>query len=124
MARWRQQKGKEGEVYAAEVLKKKGWKIVAFGYRTPFGEIDLVCEDQEEIVFVEVKTRTSTEFGYPEEAVTPAKVRHMQKSAHWILQKEQWMDRPWRLDVMAIIIKSPGHYEHHHIFSIDIHGQS
>jgi len=112
---WRQRKGEEGEASAAEMLKKKGWEIWATQYRTPFGEIDLVCKENEEIIFVEVKIRTSTEFGYPEEAVTPLKVRHMQKAAQWILQKEKWLDHSWHLDVVAIIKNGTGQQECVHI---------
>lgn len=123
VAGWRQDTGKEGERLAADFFRKKGWKILKTGYRTPCGEIDLVCEDKEEIVFVEVKTRESTRFGYPEESVTPSKVRHMQKAAQWIVQKEHWQDRAWRLDVLAISFEKTGKVEYTHIPSIDAEGK-
>jgi putative endonuclease len=115
----RQQTGKEGEGLAGEWLKKKGWKILQAGYRSPYGEIDLICEDKNELVFVEVKTRTSDQFGYPEEAITSIKARHMLKAAQWIVQKEHWQERPWRMDVVAILKKPAEQTEYVHILAID-----
>jgi putative endonuclease len=119
LAGWRQRTGKEGEALAALWFKKKNWKILHTGYRTPYGEIDLVCEDGGEIVFVEVKTRKSGQFGYPEESVTSKKVHHMQKAAQWIVQKEHWLDRLWRLDALAISFEKTGEVAYVHIPSID-----
>ena len=61
--------GRAGEVKAAEFLKKKGYKIIKTNYKTYCGEIDIIANDGEYTVFVEVKTRTSDEFGAPAEAV-------------------------------------------------------
>ena len=65
--------GKKGEKLAAAFLKKKGCKILKTNYRTPLGEADLIVQDGEDIVFVEVKTRTSDSYGRPAEAVTAQK---------------------------------------------------
>jgi len=61
--------GKKGERLVEQYLKKQGCKILKRNYRTPFGEADLIVEDGEEIAFVEVKTRQSTAYGTPAEAV-------------------------------------------------------
>ena len=98
----RKRLGDEGEAFAAVFLKNKGFKILSIQHRTPFGEIDLVCEHHGEIVFVEVKSRRSAQFGYPEEAVTTKKFQNMLGSAHHCITEKGWVDRPWRMDVIAI----------------------
>ena len=61
--------GAEGEERAARALKKARYRIVERNFRTPAGEIDIVAHDGKCLVFVEVKTRSSIEFGLPQEAV-------------------------------------------------------
>ena len=61
--------GKKGETLVCKYLQKQGCKILNKNYRTPFGEADLIVMDKEEIVFVEVKTRTNEKYGTPREAV-------------------------------------------------------
>jgi putative endonuclease len=63
--------GDKGERLAEKVLLKKGYKLLARNFRSRFGELDLVMQDRETLVFIEVKTRVNTKFGRPEEAVTP-----------------------------------------------------
>jgi putative endonuclease len=65
----RKQIGQLGEDKAVQFLKVKGYSILHRNYRTRFGELDIVCQDQHSLVFIEVKTRTSIKFGYPEEAI-------------------------------------------------------
>lgn len=65
--------GKKGEALACKYLKKQRYKILHTNYKTSAGEADIVCRDGDEIVFVEVKTRTSDAFGTPAEAVTAKK---------------------------------------------------
>ncbi|MBQ7039972.1 MAG: YraN family protein [Clostridia bacterium] len=66
---YRQSIGKTGEIAAAKFLKKLGYKIVEMNYKNRYGEIDIIARDKNYTVFVEVKTRTSTDFGYAAEAV-------------------------------------------------------
>ena len=73
--------GKKGEALAAAFFKKRGCKLLKKNYRTPFGEADLIFEDGDEIVFVEVKTRSSEKFGTAREAVTLSKQRRYYKIA-------------------------------------------
>jgi len=98
--------GNTGEQLAEKFLIKKGFQILFRQKVTPHGEIDLVCLDREEMVFVEVKTRTSDQFGFPEASVTPAKFRHMARAAEYILEQEKWYAKPWRLDVVAIVLRN------------------
>ncbi len=91
-----------GETIAAEYLAGNGYVILERNFRTQYGEIDLIALDKEILVFVEVKTRTSRKFGYPEEAISPKKKEHLLASAQSYLQTHQEMERDWRIDVLAI----------------------
>jgi putative endonuclease len=77
MSNARQQLGIEGESIACAELEKLGYAIVERRYRSKFGEIDIVANDSGTIVFVEVKTKTSGDFGDPVEEVTPQKQRQI-----------------------------------------------
>jgi putative endonuclease len=73
--------GRQGEEYAAQYLTDAGYRIVARNWRCPQGEIDLVTSHGDEIVFVEVKTRSSLRFGHPFEAITVAKLARLRRLA-------------------------------------------
>lgn len=78
--------GKKGERLVEEYLKKQGCKILKRNYKTPFGEADIIAEDKDEIVFVEVKARTTDRFGTPREAVGKDKQRRYYQIAkcYWL----------------------------------------
>jgi putative endonuclease len=99
--------GRWGEQAAAEYLETKGFQILDHNVRTPYGEIDLVAEFDQQLVFVEVKTRSSTRFGHPEEAVGEDKITHIIESAQSFLQEQPNPDQDWRIDVVAIV-RLPG----------------
>ena len=63
-------KGELGEALAAQYLEAQGWRMIARNYRCPWGEIDLICEKEQLLVFAEVKARTGVRYGLPREAVT------------------------------------------------------
>lgn len=115
----RRQTGNDGESYAATMLLQKGYRILARQARTPAGEIDLVAEHADEVVFVEVKTRTSHRYGVPEEAITRAKWNHMLRSAEYYLQAHGWEDRPYRIDVVAITFRTMEEPEVLHVEAVD-----
>ncbi len=97
--------GKKGEDLAARYLVNKGYRIIYRNYRTPYGEIDIICEYEKSVIFVEVKTRTNTKYGMPEEAVTIKKRDHIRKTALAFLGS---LDRPFaemRFDVLSIMLK-------------------
>ena len=79
--------GRMGEDAAVLYLKKQGYKILEQNYRTKSGEIDIIAKDGEDLVFVEVKTRSSEQFGTPAEAVTYYKKQSMVNSAKWYIAK-------------------------------------
>ncbi len=92
--------GRWGEKIAAEYLQKRGYILVDKNVRTPYGEIDLILRLDEIIIFAEVKTRTSTRYGYPEEAITQKKQQHMLESAAFYAQ-EHGIDH-WQIDALAV----------------------
>lgn len=95
--------GDRGERAAARYLKKKGYRIVSRQYRNQFGEIDLIALDGQQIVFVEVKTRSSTANGQPFEAVHDAKQKKLTKLALVWLKKHQRMKQTARFDIVSIV---------------------
>lgn len=95
--------GERGERHAAAFLHRKGYEIVARNYHTQYGEIDLICADAQYVVFVEVKTRSSTKFGAPREAVTTSKQRKIILSAEqWLLQYPTELQP--RFDVVEVLV--------------------
>lgn len=99
----KQRFGKWGEDTAASFLVSKGYLIVDRNARTKYGEIDLVMQHDQRTVFVEVKTRSNTRFGYPEDSINEGKQRRLYKSAVAYLQANPHLDGDWRVDVVAII---------------------
>ena len=106
--------GKEGEDIAAEFLIKKNFNILERNYRYGHGEIDIIAEDGETLVFVEVKTRNTLEFGHPEISVTKGKLNQIKKIAEAYLFEKEIDDKECRLDVVAIL-KMSGVLEIKHI---------
>jgi putative endonuclease len=95
--------GQKGERRAASFLSKKGMKILARGVANPFGEIDLVALDGDTIVFVEVRTRRSTDAGHPAETITPQKQSRLTRAALAYLKHNKLLDHRSRFDVVAIL---------------------
>lgn len=102
----RQKLGGWGEQQAAAYLADRGYKLLDRNVHTPYGEIDLIFKKDDRIVFVEVKTRTSTQYGYPEQSVTLHKRRHLIASAQFYLQNQPEMIDDWQIDVLAVEKKS------------------
>ena len=93
--------GRWGELKAADFLACKGYIILGTNVRTPHGEIDLVALKGEQVVFVEVKTRTSRTYGLPEDSITPRKQSHMMAAAECYLESHPSYDE-WQFDVIAV----------------------
>ena len=98
----RQATGNLGEKLAAEFLKKRGYHILQTNYRCPEGEVDIVARWQDYLVFVEVRTKRSREFGSPEESITPAKMDKLRRVVAQYRQTHRDLPASWRIDVMAI----------------------
>lgn len=101
--------GKLGEKIGEEYLKKQGYRILERNVRSPFGEIDLVARHKRTLVFVEIKTRRSSDFGFPEEAVTAEKRSRLVQLARWYLARYQKTELPVRFDVLAIQFEGEKH---------------
>jgi putative endonuclease len=76
-----QQIGKIGERIVAYALSQRGYKVLASNVRTKYGEVDLIVRQGKTVLFVEVKTRTSKRYGYPEESVDARKYLHFSRAA-------------------------------------------
>lgn len=102
-----QQVGKWGEQVAAVHLQGKGYCIIARNVHFASGELDIVAlqesEEETHLVFVEVKTRTSSSHGYPEEAITRTKYRRILHSIERFLEGNPDLAGEWRMDVIAVI---------------------
>ena len=96
--------GKKGELVAANFLKKQKYKIIEMNYKNKIGEIDIIAKDKEYLVFVEVKTRMSSMFGDPLEAIDEEKQFKIRNVATMFLVKNKLIDKvPIRFDVIAIL---------------------
>jgi putative endonuclease len=96
--------GRLGEAAAAEELERKGYRIRARNYRCRGGEADLVAEDGEDLVFVEVKTRSGLRHGLPREAVGWTKQQRLGEAAAHYCQSHDVEERPVRFDVVEVVM--------------------
>lgn len=98
----RKEVGDLGERLAGDFLRKKGYHIRETNFRCKEGEIDIVAEQGDYLVFVEVRTRKGPEFGTPEESVTAAKMKKLITVAFAYLQNHRKLPPFWRIDVVAV----------------------
>jgi putative endonuclease len=94
--------GKRGEEIAVRYLQKLGYLILERNYRCPMGEIDIVAKDGKAIVFVEVKSRKTEEFGEPEQAVGKVKQKKMSLLSLYYLEQKRFSYEEARFDVVAV----------------------
>lgn len=106
----RQQFGRWGEQAAASYLQARGYTLLAHNLRTPHGEIDLLMSKDGSLIFVEVKTRRSTQFGPPEGSVTRTKQAHLIAAAEAHMQTQP-AETDWRIDVIAVYRQPGGEIE-------------
>jgi putative endonuclease len=102
--------GKLGEAHAEKFLVTQNYEIIQKNFHTRFGEIDIIAIDQNplrrELVFVEVKTRTSEVFGLPEESISRQKRSKMLKTAiHFMNSSTRNLPHIWRMDAIAVKLK-------------------
>jgi putative endonuclease len=98
--------GKKGEDIAECYLQKKGFKTLFRNFKTALGEIDLISLYQGTVVFVEVKTNSSTEFGTPEARVNYRKQRQIIKVAQEFLKMQGKTDTDCRFDVISVLLNA------------------
>ena len=99
----RQQIGKVGEIAAREYLEKLGYRIIHTNYRCPLGEIDIIAQDKDTVVIVEVRTKTGTAFGYPEESINQNKARRLRRLALHYLQSKHKRSVRCRIDLISVM---------------------
>jgi putative endonuclease len=105
--------GERGEKLAATWLQHRGFRIVESNYRSRLGEIDLVCRDGRELVFVEVKTKSSAAFSDPVQSVTNTKQHKVRRLAEEYMISRRLEDSEVRFDVLGVTVDSePPAFEH------------
>lgn len=112
--------GKKGEDYSAKLLEDEGYTIIERNFECKTGEIDIIAFDnkKEELVFIEVKTRTNVKYGSPADAVDETKKKHIYKTARYYLYKNNMLDNTFvRIDVIEVFITN-NNYKINHIKQI------
>ena len=95
--------GERGERAAAGFLKEHGYEILEKNYKCKIGEIDVIARRQGRLAFVEIKTRTSAQFGTPQEAVDLRKQEKIFQVAQWYLKEKKLVKIPIAFDVVAVL---------------------
>lgn len=99
--------GKKGEELAIERLRALGYKVLERNFKCRLGEIDIIARDKSTLVFIEVKTRATRDFGGPAAAVHERKQRQLSKVALLYLNHKKLFNIPARFDVVAVELFSP-----------------
>ena len=98
----RKKLGALGEKIAVEFLKERSYRILETNFRCSLGEIDVIAQKEDCLIFVEVRTRRSKEYGTPEESITPSKVERLIALAQTYLQTHENLPPEWRIDVVVV----------------------
>jgi putative endonuclease len=104
----RRETGMLGEKLAGEFLGRNGYSIMEKNYRCPGGEIDIIARQRDTLVFIEVRTKISRQFGGPEESITPAKMERLRTVAAHYCQSHDNLPEARRIDVVAIEMNRKG----------------
>ena len=107
--------GQRGEEAAARFLHERGYEILERNWSCFAGEADIIARDGDTIVFVEVKTRSSTQAGFPSEAVTPAKRERYEKIALAYLADHDFGEARIRFDCIALVVMGAHAVVRHHV---------
>lgn len=102
----RKELGAKGEKLAAKFLKRGGYRIIQSNYRCKLGEIDIIAERDRTIVFVEVRTKQTEEFGPPQYSINAAKRRQISKAALSYIREKNLVEQSCRFDVIGITFSS------------------
>ncbi|MFC2001277.1 YraN family protein [Chloroflexota bacterium] len=97
-----------GERLAKDFLINHGYQVWETNYRCPEGEIDIIARHEDSLVFVEVRAKTSLEFGSPEESITPAKMARLRAVVAHYRQTHDNLPPLWRIDVVAVELDRRG----------------
>jgi len=102
---------KKGEELAVSYLRKNGYKILECNFRKGYGEIDIIATDKDTLVFIEVKTRTSSEYGNPLEAITFWKLKSLIKTAQYYKMTHFRLPDRLRIDAVSVILSGDNKVE-------------
>lgn len=94
--------GKQGEVRASDYLRSEGYEIIEANYRYKRNEIDLIAQYKNMLVFVEVKAKSSSSFGYPEDAVDEGKAERIIEAAEQYIYDQNWQGMI-RFDIISLL---------------------
>lgn len=114
MSLFKKEEGKRGEDFAVSFLKKQGWQIVERNFHIRGGEIDIIAieyssiEKVHTLVFVEVKTRSSMQYGTPLEAIGYHKLRALVKAAQFYKLKHPELPELMRIDAISVMLDREG----------------
>jgi len=110
--------GDRGEDLAAAFFMARGFSLVARNWRCRAGEIDLIMARGGRLHFIEIKTRRTTDYGHPEEAITPQKLQHLRRAIETYLQSAPVQPWAYQADALAIMLVPGGKPEFHYIENI------
>lgn len=96
--------GKEGELEACDYLRKNGHKIITTNYRFDKAEVDIIAKKKDILIAVEVKTRSTTDFGLPQDFIKPQQIKRLVKAVNHFVEVKD-LEVEVRFDVIAVISK-------------------
>ena len=103
--------GKQGEQLAQEYIRQQGYTLLEKNFRCKVGELDLIAKDRHMVVFLEVRTKTSTAYGPAYNSVTPHKQRQVKRVALFYIAQHNLVNTQFRFDVIGITL-NPQSGEH------------
>ncbi|MFC1553858.1 YraN family protein [candidate division KSB1 bacterium] len=107
--------GETGEKIARKYIKKAGMKLLEKNFRALRGEIDIIAKDEDQLVFIEVKTNSTDHDISPEMRVNFAKQKQINKVAQMYIQQKNCIDMDCRFDVIGVKLHQKGKHEINHI---------
>lgn len=103
---YKQETGRSGEEIASKYLEREGYKILDRNFNCHQGEIDIIAKDKNEIVFIEVKTRTNKKYGFASEAVNENKQKHLLSAIKYYIYIKKYEKCFIRIDVIEVYMKN------------------
>lgn len=100
--------GDYAEDYAVKYYLSKGYKIITRNFRTHLGEIDIICRNKDNLIFIEVKARHSLKYGYPEESVNKLKLSRMIKTINYYCRLNKCENKKFNIEVFSYLLEKDG----------------
>lgn len=114
----KQRQGQIAEKQAKKLLQNKGYSFITQNFHSRFGEIDLIFQDGQELVFVEVKQRENRGLIHPLEAITPQKLTKIQLTAQYFFQTHPQLPQFGRIDAVSVIVQKNQKPIIDHLFNV------